>query len=95
MPVYFIAQVQINDPAGYQAYQEAAAKAPFEGVKVLAMDDKPDVVEGTWAGPKTVILEFESEEKFRKWYDSPGYQAAAAIRWKATKSNVVMVHGLG
>ena len=56
MPVYFIAQVQINDAAGYQAYQEAAAKAPFEGVKVLAMDDKPEVVEGTWSGPKTVIV---------------------------------------
>ena len=95
MPVYFIAQVQINDQAGYQAYQEAAAKAPFSGVKVLAMDDKPDVVEGTWAGPKTVILEFETEAKFKEWYHSPAYQAAAAIRWKATKSNVVMVHGLG
>lgn len=95
MPVYFIAQVQINDAAGYQAYQEAAAKAPFEGVKVLAMDDKPEIVEGTWAGPKTVILEFENEAKFRKWYDSPGYQDAAKIRWKACKSNVAMVHGLG
>jgi uncharacterized protein (DUF1330 family) len=95
MPVYFIAQVQINDQAGYQAYQEAAAKAPFEGVKVLAMDDKPEVIEGKWAGPKTVILEFESEAKMKAWYDSPAYQAAARIRWKATDSNVVMVRGLG
>jgi uncharacterized protein (DUF1330 family) len=95
MPVYFIAQVQINDQAGYQAYQEAAGKAPFEGVKVLAMDDKPEVIEGKWAGPKTVILEFESEAKMKAWYDSPAYQAAARIRWKATDSNVVMVRGLG
>lgn len=95
MPVYFIAQVEIHDQAGYDAYQQAAAKAPFEGVKVLAMDEKPEIVEGSWAGPKTVILEFESEEKFRKWYDSPGYQEAAKIRWKATKSNVALVHGLG
>jgi uncharacterized protein (DUF1330 family) len=95
MPVYFVAQVQINDPAGYQAYQAAAAKLPFEGVKVLAMDDAPEILEGRWAGPKTVILEFESEAKLRAWYDSPGYQAAAKLRWEATKSNVAMVRGLG
>ena len=72
MPVYFIAQVQINDQAGYQAYQEAAAKAPFEGVKVLAMDDKPEVIEGTWSGPKTVILDFGT---------IPGGDPKQIIKW--------------
>lgn len=94
MPVYFIAQVDVQDPDGYQTYQEAAVKAPMHGAKLLAMDGEPVLVEGSWAGPKTVILEFESEEKFRAWYDSPEYQAAAKLRQQATNSNVVMVHGM-
>ena len=94
MPVYFIAQVDVHDRAGYDAYQEAAAKAPAHGVKVLALDDTPVVMEGSWSGPKTVILEFDSEQELRAWYDSPAYRAAAKIRQGATTSNVVMVHGL-
>ena len=93
MSVYFIAQVDVQDADGYQTYQEAAVQAPMHGAKVLALDGEPVVVEGSWAGPKTVILEFESEEKFRAWYDSPEYQAAAKLRQKATRSNCVMVHG--
>ena len=87
MSVYFIAQVDVQDADGYQAYQEAAAKAPMHGAKLLALDGEPEIVEGSWDGPKTVILEFDSEEKFRTWYESPEYQAAAKMRQTATRSN--------
>ena len=95
MPVYFIAQVDIHDRAGYERYtQQAGAAAPPAGMKVLAMDDQPQVIEGKWHGPRTIILEFPSGEAFRSWYDSPAYQAAAKIRWASTTSNVAIVKGL-
>jgi uncharacterized protein (DUF1330 family) len=95
MSVYFIAQVDIHDRAGYERYSQAAGAAPPPpGMKVLAMDDQPSVIEGKWHGPRTILLEFPSEAAFRAWYDSPAYQAAAKIRWAATDSNVAIVKGI-
>jgi uncharacterized protein (DUF1330 family) len=96
MPVYFVAQVEVQDRAGYERYmQEAALAGVPEGMKLIAMDDRPTVLEGKWHGPRTVVLEFPSEEALRTWYDSPAYQAAAKIRWAATSSNAVVIHGIG
>ena len=96
MPVYFVAQVEIHDRAGYERYmQEAAGAGAPPGMKLLAMDDQPTLLEGKWHGPRTVILEFPSEEAFRSWYDSPTYRAAAKLRWGATTSNAAVIHGVG
>jgi len=95
MPVYFVALVDIHDRAGYERYmQQAGAAGMPTGMRVLAMDEQPTVLEGKWHGPKTIILEFPSEEALRSWYDSPAYQAAAKIRQSATSSNVAMVKGV-
>ena len=95
MPVYFVAQVDIHDQAGYDAYAKQAG-ASFEGVdtKILAVDDAPTVLEGKWHGPRTVMMEFPDEATFRKWYDSPAYQEAAKLRWAATDSNAVLLKGM-
>ncbi len=96
MPVYFIAQIDIHDQAGYDSYTQQAG-ASFAGLdaKVLAADDTPEVVEGKWHGPRTVVIEFRDEATFRKWYDSPKYQQAAKTRWAATETNAALVKGLG
>ena len=96
MPVYFIAQVDIHDQADYDSYAQQAA-ASFAGLdaKVLAADDTPEVVEGKWHGPRTVMIEFADAAEFHKWYDSPEYQQAAKTRWAATDSNAALVKGLG
>ncbi len=95
MPVYFIAPIDIHDQAAYDSYSQQA-RASFEGTdaKVLAVDDTPEVVEGKWHGPRTVMLEFPDQAAFRTWYDSPAYQEAAKTRWAATDSNAVLVKGV-
>jgi len=96
VPVYFVAQVEIHDRAGYERYmQEAASAGAPEGMKVLAIDDQPTLLEGKWHGPRTVLLEFPSEGALRSWYDSPAYQSAAKHRWGATTSNAAVIHGIG
>jgi uncharacterized protein (DUF1330 family) len=95
MPAYFVAQVDIHDQAGYDRYQQQAGAAGMPvGMRVLAMDEQPTLLEGKWHGPKTIILEFPSEEALRAWYYSPAYQAAAKIRSAATTSNVALVKGV-
>ena len=61
---YVILTEQINDPDGMKAYGRAAGAA-MGNVKVLAVDAKPQVLEGEWHGHQTVVLEFDSVEDAR------------------------------
>ena len=95
MPVYFVAQIQINDENIYAEYLEAAGPTFVAGnAKPIAVDDSPIPIEGEWHGGKTVILQFEDEAAFRAWYDSDDYQAAKAIRLPGVVLKAALVHGL-
>lgn len=63
-------------------------------VKVLAVDTESRTIEGEPPGPRTVILEFESEADFDTWYESPEYQAILGTRLAATTGFGVLVKGL-
>ena len=76
---YVILTEAIKDPEGMKAYGRAAGAA-MGGVNILAVDTKPAVIEGDWHGDQTVVLEFESVDAARAWYESDAYQAAAKLR---------------
>lgn len=93
---YIIFTEAIRDPEGMNAYFGAAAPTIFEsGAGVLAVDAQPEVLEGEWHGDQTVILEFESVDAARAWYESAGYQAAKPLRHAAADCNAVIVAGFG
>jgi uncharacterized protein (DUF1330 family) len=75
-------------------YGKLAGKA-MAGSTLLSFDQKPDVLEGEWHGTQTVLLEFESVEAAREWYNSDAYQAAAKLRQAAANCNGVILSGLG
>ncbi len=56
-------------------------------------DDAPELIEGSWHGNRTVLLEFESVEAARNWYSSAEYQGLAGLRHAAADSNAVIVAG--
>lgn len=89
---YVILTEEIKDPEGMKAYGQAAGAA-MGGVKVLAVDAKPQVLEGDWHGHQTVVLEFESVEAAQAWYDSEAYSAARALRQAAADTNAVILSG--
>ena len=60
---------------------------------MLAADPNPEVLEGEWHGNQTVVLEFESVEAARAWYESPAYQEAVPLRHAAADCNAVIVAG--
>jgi uncharacterized protein (DUF1330 family) len=92
---YVILTEAIKDPAGMAAYGKAARSAMGNGVTILSVDRKPQVLEGTWHGDQTVVLEFESVEAARAWYKSEEYQKAAKLRQAAADCNAVIVSGFG
>ncbi|WP_067693628.1 DUF1330 domain-containing protein [Nocardia jejuensis] len=91
---YVIFTEAIKDPDAMVEYGRAAATVPPSGgMRPLAVDSAPGVLEGEWHGNQTVILEFESVEAARTWYESPEYQRAAKLRQAAAETNVVIVAG--
>jgi len=91
---YVILTEAIKDPAGMAAYAKAAAAAMTKGVTVLSVDQQPRVLEGDWHGDQTVVLEFESVDAARAWYESEEYQKATKLRQAAADCNAVIVAGL-
>jgi uncharacterized protein (DUF1330 family) len=89
---YIILTEAIKDPEGMKAYAQAAGAA-MGGVNVLAVDTAPQVIEGDWHGDQTVVLEFDSVDAARKWYESEAYQKAATLRQAAADCNAVILSG--
>ena len=89
---YVILTEAIKDPEGMKAYAQAAGAA-MGGVNVLAVDTAPTVLEGGWHGDQTVVLEFESVDAARAWYESEAYQKAAKLRQAAADCNAVILSG--
>ena len=95
MSVYFVVNCSVNDKALLDEYMQAASSSVgLVPVKILAMDDGCETVEGTPAGSRTVLLEFDTKEDFRTWYDSPEYQSAVGKRLAATDGFAVLADGL-
>ena len=96
MPVYAIAQITITDRAAYDRYQARFMDvfSRYRG-RVLAADESPQVVEGTWDRQKVVLLSFPDEAAFREWAESPAYQEIAQDRHAGSNGVVLLVKGVG
>ena len=91
---YVILTEDIKDPAGMAEYGKLAMQAMADAT-IVAVDQKPQVIEGEWHGSQTVVLEFESVDAARSWYESEAYQKAAKVRQGAADCNAVIISGFG
>ena len=84
MSVYVILQGKVENRGLLDQHVAKAGPAikSHQG-RTLALDEEPEVVEGTIENPRTVIVEFPSMTAFRAWYDSPEYQEILPLRLKA------------
>ena len=91
---YFVANISIEDPIEYQKYiarvDEVFSK--YNG-KYLAVDDNTKVIEGNWNYKRSVIISFQSEEEFYKWYNSKDYQEILKHRLNAAKCDSILIKG--
>jgi uncharacterized protein (DUF1330 family) len=90
---YVVLTEDIKDPAGMAEYGKLAMQA-MAGATILSVDQTPQVIEGAWHGSQTVVLEFESVDAARAWYESEAYQKAAKVRRQAADCNAVILSGL-
>ena len=92
---YIIFTEDVNDPGRMEAYVGKALPTIIEsGGRPIAFDPSPQVLEGDWHGPQTVVLEFDSVDAARAWYESDGYQAIIDERHAAADAKAVIVAGM-
>ncbi len=95
MSVYFVAQIRIEDEKEYQKYLERCGDVfdKFKG-KYLVVENQPTILEGEWKYSRMIIIEFESEDDLRDWYESDQYQEILKFRLRAAKCDTVIVKGI-
>jgi NAD(P)-dependent dehydrogenase (short-subunit alcohol dehydrogenase family)/uncharacterized protein (DUF1330 family) len=92
---YVIMSEVIRDPEGMAAHGAVTYDSLVEhGAKMLVVDADYEVREGTWeAGSRIAIMEFETPEVARHWYESEAGQEAHKLRAAAADCNVIIASG--
>ena len=90
---YWVAHVDVRDPAAYEKYRQANAVA-FKKYKArfLVRGGDCEIREGT-AKSRTVVIEFPSYADAIACYESPDYQAAKALRDPVSEGDLVIIEG--
>jgi uncharacterized protein (DUF1330 family) len=94
MPAYILAEVNVTNPAGYEAYRPlAGASVAQYGGRFVVRGGKAELIEGTQEPARLVVIEFPDAAAAKRWYSSPEYQAALKIRLANSTGRVVLVEG--
>jgi len=94
MPAYLVAIINVTNSDAYAEYAKLAGPANQKyGGRFLARGGKSEVLEGSIAGSRIVVAEFESFDQAKKFYHSPEYQAARQKRLGAADFSMVLVDG--
>ena len=91
MPAYVIGEADIIHPDAMKGYGPLiVASVKKHGGKYLARGARPQVLE---CGPahNMLIIEFENADAALRWYASPEYQAAKAVRQGNSNLRLLLV----
>jgi len=90
---YVLVEIEVTDQEEYAAYGKLANESVTNhGGRFIVRGGETEVFEGEWA-PRIVVLEFESLDAIRRWYNSDEYQKILPMRLNTTKSRLIAVEG--
>jgi uncharacterized protein (DUF1330 family) len=95
MAGYVVADLRVTDPAAFEPYRrQVRATVELYGGRFLVGGVGALALEGGWQPKRFVIIEFESVERARAWYDSPEYAPLLKLRLAASEGGVIIVEGV-
>lgn len=95
MAAYVFANVEVRDPILYEEYRrQVPATLARYGGKFLVRGGATEVLEGLLAPRRIVIIEFESLERAKAWWDSPEYRPLRELRQRASQGDLLLVAGV-
>ncbi|MGH6661874.1 MAG: DUF1330 domain-containing protein [Rhodospirillales bacterium] len=95
MTAYIITQVDVHDLETFERYRQLAGPvlARFGG-EFLVRGGAMEVLEGTWAYPRGVILRFPDRATAKKWHESAEYGKIKKLRHASATANMIVVDGI-
>ncbi len=95
MPAFIIVEISIRDPHMYEEYKKLTPDSlkPFGG-KFIVRGGALETLEGGWDPERIVVLEFESREQAKAWWDSELYGKAKLIRQASAETRMILVEGV-
>ena len=91
---YLIVRINIKDAELFQQYPLLSSKAVEKfGGKYLIRGGMFDVVEGKWLAERTTVVEFESLDKAKEFYNSLEYNEAKKVRQKSADTDFILIEG--
>ena len=95
MSAYLIANVVIKDSEKFQDYMKATPSIIKKfGGKFLVRGGDFEICEGSWNPKRIVVVEFESMQKAKQFYNSPQYEAIKHLRKSSAYTEWIFVDGL-
>ena len=94
MAGYVIADVRVTDEA---LFAEFAAGVPASieshGGRYVIRGGDIEVIQGDWAPPRFVVVEFESLEAASGWLNSEGYAELLDILDRSSDTSIIVMEG--
>ena len=91
---YVVAHIKVHDKEVFERFKEMSGPAiTAHSGKVLVRNPNPEVREGSPSGV-AVVIEFESLEIARTFYESEQYTQARAVRETAAETDLILVEGM-
>jgi uncharacterized protein (DUF1330 family) len=95
MPAYVIAEIQVSDPVRYEDYRkQVLATIEAYGGRFLVRGGSAELLEGNRNPDRIVLLEFESLERAKAWWDSEEYRSPKALRQETAEARILLVGGI-
>ena len=94
MPAYVIARVNVTNPEQYDKYRAVTpgAVAAFGG-RFIVRGGEMETLEGPEETRRVVVIQFDSMDQARAFYNSETYQAAIKLREPASEAQLILVDG--
>lgn len=95
MAAYIVVEVEITDAEGFARYREMVpATLASYGGRYLVRGGEVQTLEGDWDPSRFVVIEFDSVEQAKRWWDSDEYREARDLRQANAKTQMIVVEGV-
>ncbi len=91
---YLVAHIRVHDAARFEEFKKMSGPAIADyGGRVLVRNPEIDHREGAAQG-LCIVIEFDSLDQARRFYESDAYSAARQARETAAETDLLLVEGL-
>jgi uncharacterized protein (DUF1330 family) len=95
MSAYMIVDLDVADVSALQEYRRHALPIlqKYGGRTLVRLGDA-EVLEGNWTPHRLIVLEFQTMDALKRWWNSEDYRPLVPLRQRVSKAHVIAVDGV-